>query len=131
MFEQVLFVGTYAIPEGKFEEWNTANKEMTEFAKANEPRVIRFNTYVNEGGTEATTIQLHPDSESLEYHLEVARTRISGGVQLVQVKRIELYGEPSEAVVAQLRSVSERSGSWPVSVKRPLHGFSNAGNERA
>lgn len=82
-------------------------------------------------GSEATTIQLHPDSESLEYHLEVARTRISGGVQLVQVKRIELYGEPSEAVVAQLRSVSERSGSWPVSVKQPLHGFSNAGAERA
>ena len=124
MSKQVLFVGTYAIPDGKFEEWNRANKEMTAFAKAGEPRVLSFNTYVNEERTEATTIQLHPDSESLEYHLEAARTRISGGVQLVQVKRVELYGEPSEAVVAQLRRVAERSGSWPVRVKRPLHGFS-------
>jgi hypothetical protein len=125
MSEQLLFVGTYAIPEGKLEEFITANQEMTEFARGNEPRLISFTTYVNEAGTEATTIHIHPDSESLEFHLEAARMRIHSGVQLVKTKRVELYGNPSDRLVKQLQSMSEMSGSWPVIVKTPLHGFSN------
>ncbi len=129
MSEQVLFVGTYDIPEGSFGEFKQANREMTEFARANEPRVLSFNTYVNEAGTEATSIHLHPDSVSLEYHLETASQQISRGVQMLQVKRIELYGKPSQRVVAQLRRVSEQAGGFPVIVKTPLHGFFNLRGE--
>jgi hypothetical protein len=98
---------------------------MTEFVKENEPRLLSFNTYLNEDRSEASTVMLHPDSESLEYHLEVARTRIKGGVEMVRVKRAELYGKPSDRLVAQLRQMSEASGSWPVIVKSYLQGFSN------
>jgi hypothetical protein len=125
MSEQLLFVGTYAIPDGKLEEYITANREMTEFVKANEPRLISFNTYINPEGTEATTIQVHPDSESLEYHLDIARTKVNSGVQLVKVARVELYGKPNVGIVERLHSMSEISGGWPVIVKMTLHGFTN------
>ena len=69
MAKELVFIGTYAIPEGKFDEWKAAITEMTDFAKRNEPRLISSNTYVNERGTEATTIYVYPDSESLEQHL--------------------------------------------------------------
>ncbi|MBI2845133.1 MAG: hypothetical protein HYX86_01160 [Chloroflexi bacterium] len=131
MSGQIIFIGTYGIPEGRFEEFKTANREMTEFVRANEPRVISFNTYVNEDGTEGTTIQVHPDSESLEYHLQVAASRIQKGVQMVESRRIELYGKPSDHLLEQLRRASEMSGRWPVVVKTHLQGFSGATEERS
>jgi hypothetical protein len=123
MSEQVLFVGTYAVPEGRLEEFIALTRQMAEFVRANEPRIIRWNTYINEQGSEATTIMLHPDSASLEFHLEIAHTKISSNVQFVQTRRIELYGKPSQGVVERLRRISEMSGDWPVIVKTYLDGL--------
>jgi hypothetical protein len=123
MSQHVVFVGTYEIPDGKLDEWKAAIQDMTEFVRENEPRLLRFNSYANPEGTEATTIQVHPDSASLEHHLEVAGSRVRSGVQLVRVKRIELYGTPSAQVVEQLRHAAGISGDWPVIVKGHVQGF--------
>lgn len=103
------------------DDWRTGSHEMTAFVEANEPRMIGIAHYVNDDGTEGTTVQIHPDSESLEYHLEVASSRIGKGSQIVQVLRIELYGAVSAAVVDRLRSMST---GWPVLVRTPAGGFS-------
>jgi hypothetical protein len=123
MAEELIFVGTYAIPEGVFDAFDVANEEMRDFVEANEPRLISWHTYVNEQHSEATTIMVHPDSASLEFHLQVASSKIQGGVQMVQTRRIELYGDVSERLLEQLRRISAISGDWPVTVKSHLHGF--------
>jgi len=122
MAGRVTFVGTYAIPEDVFESWTETIKEMTDFVSANSSRLLSYDTYVNDEHTEATTIYVHPDSQSLEEHLDLAATRIGSGVQMVSVVRIDLYGEPSEAVVGRLRAISEASTSFPVGVKRHFYG---------
>ena len=38
-----------------------------------EPRVIAFNIYVNDEGTEVTGVQVHPDAASMEFHMQVLR----------------------------------------------------------
>jgi hypothetical protein len=38
---------------------------MVEVVEANEPRLIALNSYVNEDGTEATIVQVHPDPDSM------------------------------------------------------------------
>lgn len=116
---RVVFVGTYRIPAGRAGAWRAANREVTEFVAAAEPRVISFDSYLNADETEATTIQVHPDSASLETHLDLAASRIGLGVQVVEVLRIDLYGAPSDAVVDRLR----RMATWPVTIKRHVHGF--------
>ena len=125
MSKQVVLIGTYGIPEGKFEEFRTANREMGEFVKANEPRLISFKTYVSKDGTESTTIMVHSDSESLESHMELASSRIRKGIQMVETRRVELYGSPSDRLLEQVRGMSAISGSWPVIVKTYLQGFPN------
>jgi hypothetical protein len=123
MSEHLVFVGTYAIQEGTFDAFDAAYKEMGDFVEANEPRLISWHTYVNAERTEAATIMVHPDSESLEYHLQVAGSWVKKGVQMVQTKRIELYGKTSDRLLEQLQRISDMSGSWPVIVKSHLHGF--------
>jgi hypothetical protein len=123
MSEQILFVGTYEIPDGALDEFLAGNQEMSEFVKANEPRLVSRHTYLSSDQREATTIMILPDSQSLEFHLQVASSRIQNGVQIVRTKRIELYGNVSEALVERMQLISERSGAWPITVKRHLHGF--------
>lgn len=120
--KEVTFVGTYTIPEGGLEEWKAAIVDMIDFVKANAPRLTRFEAFLSEDGTEATSIYTHPDTQSLEQHLEAAGSRIRAGTAMVQVRRIDLYGAPSELVVTQLRRISEEHGSFPVTVKGHFYG---------
>ena len=48
---------------------------LVDFVEANEPRVIAFNEYVNEEGTEVAVVQIHPDADSMEFHLGVIAER--------------------------------------------------------
>ncbi len=84
--------------------------------------------YANADQTEVSTVHLHPDPASLDFHTEAARTRISAGTALVKMKRLELYGPVSEKLMAQLRAVSERSGNWPIQVKDFVQGFTRGGS---
>lgn len=122
MTGNLTFVGTYEIPEGVFDEWSVAIIDMIDFVKANAPGLISHNVFVNEEHTEATSLYVHPDTESFEQHMEVAASRISRGAQMVRVKRIDLYGSPSDAVVSRLRAYSEASTGFPVTVKAHFYG---------
>lgn len=119
----LLFVGTYEIPPGQFEAWQQANRDMLTFMREHEPRVLGFWNYTNADQTEVSTVHLHPDAASLQFHMEAARTRISAGTALVKMKRLELYGPVGTALLAQLRAVSERSGNWPIYVKDFVQGY--------
>lgn len=121
---KLLFVGTYAIPDGILEEFKAANRAMGDFVRANEPRIQSWHTYLNEDGDEATTIMAFPDSAALEEHMRVAADRVRQGTQMVQTKQVDLYGDASEAVIAALQQVSAASGGWPLTVKPHFYGFS-------
>jgi hypothetical protein len=65
MSEPFIFIGTHTLREGKLEGFKKACRELVEVVEANEPRLIAFNIYVNEDGTEATVVQVHPDPDSM------------------------------------------------------------------
>ena len=118
----VMFVGRYRIPPGKADEWRAAQREMAAFVAENLPAVIAFDAYLAQDGIEATSIHLHRDAASFERYLAAMASRIGRGVQIVEVLRIDLYGEPSTEVVERLR----RMGTWPVVVWPHVHGSSRS-----
>lgn len=117
MSDTITFVGTYAIPEDRFDTWVAANRDMVDFVKANVPRLVSYDVYVSEDKSEATSIYVHPDAISFEEHMRVAATRVDAGAQMVEVVRIDVYGDPGIRVVERLRQVSEVSNHFPVSIK--------------
>lgn len=118
MSEAVLFVGTYRIPAGGADAFYAQSAAMTEFIRDHEPRVIAIGHYVNEDQTEGTTIHLHPDGISFDFHMQAASRVIGQGAQTVEVKRIEFFGKPSDRVLEGL------SDAFEVSVKTWAGGFS-------
>jgi hypothetical protein len=123
MASPFIFVATYKIKQGKLGEYEGLWRGLVDFVEANEPRLLAFNTFVNEDGTDATTIQVHPDADSMEFHMKVAGARILEGYPLLDsVESVNVYGPPTEGFLAMSAQMS--GPGVAVSVKpRHLGGF--------
>jgi hypothetical protein len=115
-----IFIATNRLKEGKLEDERKRVPELSDFIKANEPRLIAFNEYVNDEGTEVGVVQVHPDAESMAFHMQVIRERAAVAyAEIVDATTsIQVYGTPSDAIVEMLR---QSAGSEvPLTVK-PHH----------
>jgi hypothetical protein len=122
MADKITFVGTYSLPEGRFDEWVEAITDMVDFVKASVPRLVSFEVYVNDAKSEATSIYVHPDAESFEEHMKAAAARIDRGAQMVDVVRVDVYGDPGQTVIDRLHQVSAASNGFPVAAKSHFYG---------
>ena len=79
--------------------------------------------YVSEDGTEASAIQLHPNSESMETHLEVAGAKFGEAMALIQDVKIDLYGTPTAPLPERVKQTAQMFGV-ALTVHQPHAGFS-------
>jgi quinol monooxygenase YgiN len=123
MTEPFIFIGTHALKEGKLEDFKQYSRDFCDFIEANEPRLIHFALYVNDEGTEVTMVQVHPDADSMAFHMQVAAEHFVRAYDefLDGTKSIQIYGTPSDALLEQMKQVS--SSGVPVVVKSGLAGF--------
>lgn len=100
-----IFIATNRLKPGRLESERERVGGLVEFIESNEPRLIAFNEYVNEAGDEVTVVQVHPDAESMEAHLAVVgeRAREAYAQTLDATVRIQVFGEPTEAILEILR----------------------------
>jgi quinol monooxygenase YgiN len=124
MPDAIVYVDTADVREGALDELKAALQELVDFIAANEPRIIAYNAYLNDDGTRLTVVHMHPDSASLEYHMEVAGPIFRRFVDLVTLTSIHVYGEPSENVLEQLHDKARLLGGDAVEVDPLLAGFS-------
>ena len=123
MSDAIVYVDTSDVREGALEELKAAIGELVDFVEANAPRVIAYNVYFNDDGTRMTVVHVHPDSASLEHHMEVAGPAFRRFVDLVTMSSIHIYGEPSEAVLKPVREKARLLGRGDVVVNALHAGF--------
>jgi quinol monooxygenase YgiN len=121
--EQIVVVDTSEIGEGKLEELRRAVAELAEFVEANEPDPISYQVFFTDDGGWMTVLQVHPDSESMERHMEIAGPVFARFADLLVLKMIDIYGSPSEKVLEQLRRKAELLGTATVTVHAQQAGF--------
>jgi hypothetical protein len=126
----LIFIATNRLKRGRLDSERARVPELVEFIEANEPRVIAFNEYVNEAGDEVTVVQIHPDAASMEAHMTIVadRARAAYAETLDATVKIQVFGQPSEAMLAALR---EQAGSGVEITLHPEHlgGFTRAASE--
>jgi hypothetical protein len=122
MATPLIFITTITVMEGTLEDFKHYSEEMGKFVVANVPRIIHFEQYINEDGTELTSVQIHPDEDSMMFHMQVAAERMGQAYEFIDaIKSLQIYGEPSDAFVEQMKPSSE--AGFPVIVKSKFAGF--------
>jgi hypothetical protein len=126
--EQIVVVDTSEISEGKLDELRRAVAELAEFVEANEADPFSYQVFFTDDGGWMTVLQVHPDSESMERHMEIAGPVFARFADLLVLKTIDIYGSPSEKVLEQLRRKAELLGTATVTVHDREAGFSRFGS---
>jgi len=99
-----IFIATNRLKPGKLADEKKRVPGLVDFVEANEPRLIAFNEYVNDDGTEAAVVQIHPDAESMAFHMEVIAERGAAAYAATvdATTNIQVFGTPSNAVLEML-----------------------------
>ena len=119
-----IFIATNRLREGKLAAERDRAADLGSFIEANEPQLLAFNEYVNDDGTEVGVVQIHPNAASMEFHMDVVAERAARAYAetLTATTGIQVYGEPSDAVVEMLRR--QAGVGVPMTIKRQhLGGF--------
>jgi hypothetical protein len=122
--ENIVYIDRSDILEGKLEELKEGINELVEFVDAHEPQLISYGFFINEEAARMTVVAVHPDSASLEFHMEIASSafrRLSGFIKLTT---IEVYGRPSDKALKLLRQKAQMLGEGDsVVLQEPQAGF--------
>jgi hypothetical protein len=115
-----IFIATNRLKQGKLESEKKRLPQLIDFIQANEPRLIAFNEYANEEGTEVAVVQVHPDADSMVFHMELIAERAASAYAdtIDATTNIQVFGAPSGTVTEMLRR--QAGAGVPLSVK-PHH----------
>jgi hypothetical protein len=131
MREPLIVLDTSEIREGKREELERGIAELAAFVESNETDPISYQVFFGDDGRIMTVLQVHPDSASMERHMELAGPVFAKFAHLVVLRAIDIYGSPSEKVVEQLRRKAELLGTATVTVHVRRAGFARFGSRIA
>jgi quinol monooxygenase YgiN len=119
-----IVIRTFAIKQGKLDAFRQSLPEFFKTIEAKEPRLLALNAYLNDDGTEATFVHIHPDAASMERHEEVAHepTERIRREFLDATASLQVYGEPSPVMREKERHLAEQG--IPLTIKSEhLGGF--------
>jgi hypothetical protein len=120
MSEVLVSIDVSRIKQPKLEELKRAMKGLVEFVEANEAQPLLYSVYFNNDETEMTVLQVHPDSASMEFHMEVAGPEFKRLSEFLTLLRIDIYGRASDRLLGQLRQKADLLGNATLAVHR-LH----------
>lgn len=131
MTEPFIFIGTYTIKSGKLEDFKRYWPDFVDFVEESEPRLIAFNAYVDEDGSEVGIVQVHPDVDSMEFHMKLIREHVEQAFAefLEDTVGMQVYGAVGDSILEMMR---ELGGPTPLVAKRHgIGGFTRSAAERA
>lgn len=106
MAEPVVYVSTWKIKEGKFDEYRRFYAKQLKLIDEAEPQIFAFLAFANEDGTEMTHIHVHPDRSSMDMHMGILAEKmgvlaedLSAVYEFMEPVRTEVFGTPGDGAM--------------------------------
>lgn len=123
MSQPIVYVDTSAIQEGKFEELARAMEHLAEFVKENVPQLVSYGFFLDQERSRMTVVAVHPDSASIEFHMDRCGTEFRRFSDLIVLSQIDVYGDVSDSVIKRLHQKAQMLGNGTVIVHELHAGF--------
>jgi hypothetical protein len=130
--EPIVYIDHSDIREGSLDELKAGVRRLVELIDAQEPRLLAYGFYIDDAAGQMTVVAVHPDSASLELHIDIGSGEFRKLAHLLTLTAIECYGRPSERALDQLRRKAEMlgNGGTVISIGR-FAGFTHFSNATA
>jgi hypothetical protein len=115
-----IFIATNRHKQGKLDSEKERLSDLIDFIQPKEPRLIAFNEYADDEGTEIAVVQVHPDADSMVFHMNLIAERAAYAYAgtIEATTNIQIFGTPSDTVTDMLRR--QAGAGVPLSTK-PHH----------
>jgi hypothetical protein len=120
----LVYVDRSHIRPDRLPELRAAIADLVAFVKGEEPQLLAYGFHLDEAASAMTVVAVHPDAASLERHLDIGGPEFAKVGAFIELRLIEVFGEPSERAVAQLREKGRTLGDADVVVWPFEAGFS-------
>ncbi|WP_430439412.1 hypothetical protein [Shinella sp.] len=101
MTDQLLFRNVMRIKTGRLQPFCVAVRAAVDFVEKNAPQLM-VRAFIDEAEMRAVSYQLYRNSADVLHHWEMSDAHIQRVSEHCTVERLEVYGNPSDAVVRGL-----------------------------
>jgi hypothetical protein len=118
--EPIVYIDHSDVREGSLKELKIGVRRLVDFIDAREPQLVAYGFHIDEAASKMTVVAVHPDSASLELHMDIGGSEFRKLAHLLTLTSIECYGQPSERALEQLRQKAATlgEGGTVVSIER-------------
>jgi hypothetical protein len=85
--EPIVYIDHSDIREGSFEELKAGIRRLVDFIDSREPQLITYGFYIDEEALNMTVVAVHPDSASLELHMDIGSSEFRKASALADAHR--------------------------------------------
>jgi hypothetical protein len=124
----IIYIDYSEVREGKLTPLKETIRGLTDFVQAHEPQIIAYNVYFSADGKYMNVVHIHHGSSSLETHLRVAGPEFPKFADYIRLLSIDIYGNPGDSILEQLRSKARLLGAEAVNVHDFHAGFARFGS---
>jgi hypothetical protein len=127
--EPIVYVTTWKLEEGRLEDYLRFHDELARIVEENEPAVVAFLAFANDGGTEVTTVHAFPDEATVERHMGILAERVGllpetlkAVTRFAKPVQLQVFGKPGDQATAMDRELAESGVAYSIK-PRLLGGF--------
>lgn len=124
--QQIVYMDTSTVRSGKLGEVKERAVRLARFVEANMPRIASYGFCFDDDRKLMTVVAVHPDSASLETHLDTGGDEFRKFATLVDLNRIDVFGSVTDSVLDRLKEKARMLGGDVVAVHEYHAGFARA-----
>jgi hypothetical protein len=125
MYETVVYIDRSDIRQGKLNELKVGIRSLITLADHLEPQLVSYSFHIDEEAEQMSVVVVHPDTASLEFHMEVLAAEFRKLAPLLTLRSIEVFGAVSDSAMALLQKKAADLGQAEISVRQTFAGFSH------
>ena len=108
--DAIIYVDRSDVREGRLDELKTGIRALVAFVDAHQPQMATYAIYLDEDAHQMTVVSVHPDSASLERHIEVGALEFRRLSPYLTLREIEVFGHLSAKAVDLVREKAAALG---------------------
>ena len=119
----IVYVDHSDVHDGRLEELKEGIRRLVGVIEELEPQLVAYGFHLDEQGGRLSVTVVHPDSASLEFHMEVGSDQFRKLADLLTLREIEVYGSVTTRARELLEQKAAMLGGSSVTVVERFAGF--------
>jgi hypothetical protein len=106
----IVYIDRSEVHEQRWDDLKAGIRALVRFVDAQQPQMVTYGFYLDEAANRMAVVSVHPDSASLERHIEVGAPEFQKLSPYLDLREIEVFGPLSDAAAELVRQKAAALG---------------------